>query len=80
MNLNIEGMSLSQALNAVAKIQTILDQAAQDRADFVSRHGMSENATENGTLMAYYWHEQVLKHLAMELRDSIVRKFEKEEP
>jgi len=76
MNINIEGMSLLQALNAVQKLQTFLDQSVQDRIDFTREWSMRENATENGTFMAYMWKEECIKHLLTELREAIVLRFD----
>ena len=74
----VEGMSLRQGLNAAMKLQSMLDEAAQDRVDFLARAGGSIS-TDNGTYLAYIVREDALRALASALRDAIVAKFGKED-
>jgi hypothetical protein len=74
----VEGMSLRQGLNAAMKLQSMLDEAAQDRADFLARAGGSIG-TDNGTYLAYIVREDALRALASALRDAIIAKFGKED-
>jgi uncharacterized protein YaaQ len=74
----VEGMSLRQCLNAAMKLQSMLDEAAQDRADFLARAG-GFIGTDNGTYLAYIIREDAIKALASALRDAIIAKFGKED-
>ena len=70
-------MSLRQCLNAAMKTQTLLDEAAQDRSDFVARAG-GTIGTDNGTYVAYLLREESAKLVAVALRDAMVARFGKE--
>jgi hypothetical protein len=74
----VEGMSLRQGLNAAMKLQSMLDEASQDRVDFLARAGGSLG-TDNGTYLAYIVREDAIRALASALRDAIIAKFGKED-
>jgi hypothetical protein len=74
----VEELSLRQCLKAAMKLQSMLDEAAQDRVDFLARAGGSLG-TDNGTYLAYIVREDAIRALASALRDAIVAKFGKED-
>lgn len=77
MQLDIDNMPLAQALNALSKLQTWLDQALADRMDFIQEWGMrGSDQTKNGILMAHLWREEAIKLLMSSLREAICNKYE----
>ena len=75
MKINIKDMTLNQGMNALQKIQTWLDCAAQDRIDFLAEWGTTDDK-QNGQIMAHLWREECLRHLAASLREALTARFD----